>query len=188
MINTKKLREYMNRSAAGSFADLAEQMQEDPAELKAFLAAGDMPISLAERIAQTIGIPSEDMGAVFFSQTDGAELGRSEYSVRIPELNCAEVLDHYQIEALRGENNALDDLHVAWELSGCYPEEIPEALKDAVEAAEGAIPADAFPEELVASVQDAATMNGFALGVQFAAAAMKQGGALWELLQRELGI
>lgn len=188
MINVKKLKEYMNRSAVESFAALAEDLGEDPAELRALLTAGDLPVSLAERIAKAIEIPADDMGAVFFARSEGAELSRSEYSVRIPELNGSAILDYYQVEGLRGENNALDDLHVAWELSGCYPEEIPAQLQEAVAAAEKAIPADAFPEELVAGVQDAATMHGFALGVQFAAAAMKQGGALWDLLRQELGL
>jgi hypothetical protein len=178
MINVKKLKEYMNRSAVESFAALAEDLGEDPAELRALLTAGDLPVSLAERIAKAIEIPADDMGAVFFARSEGAELSRSEDSVRIPELHGSANLDYYQVEGLRGENNALDDLHVAWELSGCYPEEIPAQLQEAVAAAEKAIPAD----------QDAATMHGFALGVQFAAAAMKQGGALWDLLRQELGL
>lgn len=188
MMNVKKLMEYLNRSPIGSLGALASDLGEDPAELRAFIAAADMPVSLAERIASALEIPAEEWGSVFFAKPAAFILAPSEYSVRIPALNEAEILERYQVEGLKGACSFLDELHVAWELSGCYPEEIPGALKAAVDAAEQAIPADAFPEELVAGVEDAATMHGFALGVQFAAALLKEDGPLGTLFRQELGL
>ena len=186
MINIKKLQEYMNRSEIGSIDTLADKLGEDRTEVRAYFVAADMPLSLCERIAKLLGIPSEKWGEIFFADPAQITLAPSIFSIQIPQLDEEEILGSFQ--TLRGEHNVLDELLAAWQFTGCYSNERPENLKEAVEAAMKAIPADAFPEELVAGVEDAATMHGFALGVQFALSAMQHNGPIMTMLRQGLGI
>ena len=188
MINVKLLKEYMNRNETSTFTDLAEEVGTDPAELRAFIAAADMPLSLAERIATVLEIPSAEWPTVFFADPAALQLGASDYSSRIPPLAEAEILDRFQSEALAGEHNALDELLVAWQFSRSYPDATPAHLKQAEEIAAAAMQVGADAEAAVAGLEDAATMYGFALGVQFAVMAMKSSGAIWSVLRHELGV
>lgn len=188
MINIKMLKEYMNKNGIETFEELADELSEDRTEIRAFLVAADMPLSLSEKIAKRLQIPVEKWGDVFFYNPTGLTLASSVYSVRSPELDEGELLSCFQSETIRGEHNILDELLIAWQLCSCYTEETPENLKEATAAAMEAIPADAFPEELVAGVEDAATMHGFALGVQFALSAMQHNGPIMTMIRQGLGI
>ena len=191
MINIKLLKEYMNKNELETFEELADELGEDRAELKAFIVRDDhagKTVGFCEKIAKHLQIPVEKWGEVFFFQPAGIMLAPSEYSVRSPEVDEDELLGCFQSETIRGEHNVLDELLIAWQLCSCYTEETPENLKAAAEAAMKAIPADAFPEELVAGVEDAATMHGFALGVQFALDAMQHNGPILTMLRQGLGI
>lgn len=186
MINVKMLKEYMNKNEIGTFDELADELGTDRTELRAFIVSADMPISLCETIAKHLGIPSEKWGEVFFANPSAISLAPSIYSVQIPQVDEEEILSSFQ--TLRGDHNVLDELLAAWQFCRCYTDETPVNLKEAVEAAMEAIPADAFPEELVAEVEDAATMHGFALGVQFALAVMQHNGPILTMLRQGLGL
>lgn len=188
MINIKLLKDYMTKNATATFEDLADEIGVEAATVKGYIAAGDMPISIAERIALTLEIPVSEWSNVFLADPMAQHMATSDYSCRIQTLAEDEILESFDRESLAGAHNVLDELLVAWQLTASYSNDTPEHLKKAVAAAEAAIPEDAFPEELVANVEDAAVMHGFALGVQFAAAAAKSGGAVWALLRQELGL
>jgi len=188
MINIKLLKDYMTKNATATFEDLADEIGMEAATVKGYIAAGDMPISIAERIALTLEIPVSEWSSVFLADPMAQHMAHSDYSCRIQPLNEEGILENFDRESLTGAHNILDELLVAWQLTPGYSDEAPDHLQKAVAAAEAAIPEDAFPEELVANVEDAAVMHGFALGVQFAAAAAKNGGAVWALLRQELGL
>lgn len=188
MINIKLLKDYMTKNATATFEDLADEIGVEAATVKGYIAAGDMPISIAERIALTLEIPASEWSNVFLADPMAQHMAPSDYSCRIQTLAEDDILESFDRESLAGAHNVLDELLVAWQLTDSYSNDTPEHLKKAVAAAEAAIPEDAFPEELVANVEDAAVMHGFALGVQFAAAAAKSGGAVWALLRQELGL
>ena len=50
MINIKLLKDYMTKNATATFEDLADEIGMEAATVKGYIAAGDMPISIAERI------------------------------------------------------------------------------------------------------------------------------------------
>lgn len=188
MINVKLLKKYMNRNGTMTFATLAEEVGTDPAELQAFIAAADMPISLAERIATVLEIPSPEWPTVFFAEPIALQLAPSDYSIRISPLAETEILDCFQSDNIAGDHNILDELLVSWQLSRSYPDATPVHLKRAENAAAAAMQVDANAEAAIAGLEDAATMHGFALGVQFAVMVMKNDGAIWSMLRHELKV
>lgn len=184
MINTELLKIHMNRNGIQSFEELAAEIGHDVEDVNEWIQERDAPTSFAEDAARRLGIPLDQWKAVFFSRPTPQLSVASEYSLSIPELDENEILANYDPESLSGAYNTIDALLIAWQMTRSYPGEYPESLKEAIEDAKPSI-SGAYAEEVVTAIEDAATMHGFALGVQFALAASAKDGAIWAMLRPE---
>lgn len=107
------------------------------------------------------------------------------FSNRLEEINEARILENIGIGAsLTGSHSMIDDLYVAWQYTEDFKKTevspyMTEAEEDTAEALHGKV---GDVEALVTHIEDSAEMQGFALGVQFVLAAMKNDGAIWKLL------
>lgn len=180
--NYAKAREIVEgRTTAASFEEIAE--------VEAQLDAGTI----------------DENGEVINDKRDhGVEITRSQpaklkedkimsfYSSRIKTINESAITKKYEVNPLRKTHSKIDSVFAAWELTGEYTRlSSPKRLAAARHSGESVLEKmkntpDLMleAEEAINFIDEAATCNGFALGVQFALSAMKNNGAIWKLLMQ----
>lgn len=111
----------------------------------------------------------------------------SDFSSKLETINEAPILENLGVGAsLIGSHSIIDDVFVAWQLTEDFaaiktPAYMVEAEQETTEALMQAL-GKLEAEQILTGVEDPAVQQGFALGVQFALAAMKNDGAIWKLL------
>lgn len=178
--NYAKAREIVEgRTTAASFEEIAE--------VEAQLDAGTIDED---------GEPIDHQGDCDAETTDSQPVKLKEdkimsfYSSRIKTINESAIMKKYEVNPLRKTHSKIDSVFAAWELTGEYTrlssskrlaaarhsgESVLEKMKNTPDLMLEA-------EEAINFIDEAAICNGFALGVQFALAAMKNDGAIWKLL------
>lgn len=109
------------------------------------------------------------------------------YSNKLEGINEAQILENIGIGAsLTGSHSMIDDVFVAWQFTNDFRKtEISPYMAEAEQETTEALTAAFGPletESILSQVEDPAVQQGFALGVQFVLAAMKNDGAIWKLL------
>ena len=173
--NYAKAREIVEgRTTAASFEEIAE--------VEAQLDAGTIDED-GEPINDERNHDAETTGSQP-AKLKGAST-MSFFSNKLEEINEARILENIGIGAcLTGSHSMIDDLYVAWQYTEDFKKTevspyMTEAEEDTAEVLHGKV---GDVEALVTHIEDSAEMQGFALGVQFVLAAMKNDGAIWKLL------